>query len=153
MIPIFNTNRISWYMFGAILVIPAEICDELSCEQGKVNGHDQQTDWRRQWQYSSAWKANGVKINDQIWSQHSIKVLFRCWLVMSTRSGWLQSSLGYPIWWKVYTVQGQGHKWNHMSKSARVLKVIKISMDGQGYIVDPTTWSEKKFAKIQILEV
>ena len=35
---------IPWCMFGANLVIPAQICDELSCGQGKVYGQtDRQT--------------------------------------------------------------------------------------------------------------
>ena len=36
--PLFSipTESIPWYMFGANLVIPAKICDELSCGQGKV---------------------------------------------------------------------------------------------------------------------
>ena len=32
------TESIPWCMFGANLVIPAQICDELSCGQGKVYG-------------------------------------------------------------------------------------------------------------------
>ena len=39
MTPIFNTHEsIPWCMFGANLVIPAQICDELSWGQGKVYG-------------------------------------------------------------------------------------------------------------------
>ena len=37
--------HIPWCMFGANLVIPAQICDELSCGQGKVYERtDRQTD-------------------------------------------------------------------------------------------------------------
>ena len=44
------------YCFGANLLIPAQICDELSCGQGKVYGRtdgrtDRQTERRRQRQY------------------------------------------------------------------------------------------------------
>ena len=53
--PLFSipTVSIPWCKFGAKLVIPAQICDELSCGQGKVYGRtdrrtDRQTDWRRQ---------------------------------------------------------------------------------------------------------
>ena len=39
-------------MFGANLMIPAQICDELSSGQGKVNGHtDGRMDRHRQRQY------------------------------------------------------------------------------------------------------
>ena len=43
--PLFSipTENIPWCMFGVNLVIPAQICDELSCGQGKVYG---QTDGR-----------------------------------------------------------------------------------------------------------
>ena len=40
-------ESIPWCMFGANLVIPTEICDELSCGQGKVYGRtDGRTDGR-----------------------------------------------------------------------------------------------------------
>ena len=39
------TESIPWCMFGANFVIPAQICDELSCGQGKVYGQtDRRTD-------------------------------------------------------------------------------------------------------------
>ena len=51
-----------WCMFGAYLAIPDQICDELSCRQGKVYGQtDGQTDRCRQWQYPSGLKGKGVK--------------------------------------------------------------------------------------------
>ena len=56
-------ESILWFMFGANLVIPAKICDELSCRQGKVYG---QTDGRMDGRTDagnnntpSAWKAKG----------------------------------------------------------------------------------------------
>ena len=50
-------------MFCANLVIPTQICDELSCGQGKVYGQtDRQTDRHRQWQYLFGLKGQGVKI-------------------------------------------------------------------------------------------
>ena len=50
-------------MFTANLVIPAQICDELSCGQGKVYGWtDRQMDRRRQRQYPFGLKGQGVKI-------------------------------------------------------------------------------------------
>ena len=53
-------------MFGANLVNPAQICDELSCGQGKVYGRtdgwtDGQTERRRQQQYPVGLKGQGVK--------------------------------------------------------------------------------------------
>ena len=50
-------------MFGANLVIPAQICDELLCGQGKVNGQmdgraDGRTDAGNE-NTPSAWKAKG----------------------------------------------------------------------------------------------
>ena len=61
------TESIPWRMFGANLVIPAQICDELSCGQGKIYGQmdgraDRQTDrWTDAGNDNtpSAWKANG----------------------------------------------------------------------------------------------
>ena len=55
-------------MFGANLLIPAQICDELSCGQGKVYGRmDRETDgWRTDVDNDntpSAWKAEGLKYN------------------------------------------------------------------------------------------
>ena len=55
-------------MFGANLLIPAQICDELLCGQGKVHGRmDGQTDvWRTDGDNDntpSAWKAKGLKYN------------------------------------------------------------------------------------------
>ena len=55
-------KSISWYMFGANLVIPAQICDELSCRQGKVYRQtDRPTDRRRQRQYPFGLKGLGGK--------------------------------------------------------------------------------------------
>ena len=49
----------TWCMFGANLVIPAQICDELSCGQGKVYGQmDGRTDAGND-NTPSAWKAKG----------------------------------------------------------------------------------------------
>ena len=49
-------------MFGANLVIPAQICDKLSCGQGKVHGRtDGRTDRWRQRQYPFGLKGHGVK--------------------------------------------------------------------------------------------
>ena len=45
--PLFSipAGSIPWCMFGANLVIPAQICDKLLCGQGKVYGQtDGQTD-------------------------------------------------------------------------------------------------------------
>ena len=55
-------------MFGANLVILDQICDELSCGQGKVYGRtdgrtDGQTDRRRQRQYPFGLKGQRVKMN------------------------------------------------------------------------------------------
>ena len=47
--PLFSipTENIPWCMFGANLVIPVQVCDELSCGQGKVYGRtDGRTDRR-----------------------------------------------------------------------------------------------------------
>ena len=49
------------YLFGANLMIPAQICDEFSCGQGKVYGQDRLTDMQRQYHFSL--KGHGVKIN------------------------------------------------------------------------------------------
>ena len=59
--PLFSkpTESIPWYMFGANLVIPTQIYDELSCGQGKVYGR---LDRRRQWQYPFGLKGQGVKM-------------------------------------------------------------------------------------------
>ena len=60
--PLFSipAQSITGCMFGANLVIPAQICDELSCGQGKFHGRtDGQTDRCRQRQYHnihSGWK-------------------------------------------------------------------------------------------------
>ena len=45
-------------IFGASLVIPAQICDELSCEQGKVY---RQMDWHHTYNNNTppAWKDKG----------------------------------------------------------------------------------------------
>ena len=59
--PLFSipTESIPWWMFGANLVIPGQIRDELSCRQGKVYGR---TDRRRQRQYPFGLKGQGVKM-------------------------------------------------------------------------------------------
>ena len=72
--PLFSipTESIPWCMFCANLVIPAQICDELSCRQGKVYGRTEegQRDGQRDGQTDgrtdagndntpSAWKVNG----------------------------------------------------------------------------------------------
>ena len=66
--PLFSipTESVIRCMFGANLVIPAQICDELSCGKGKVYGQtdgrtDRQTDRRRQQQYLFGLKGQGVK--------------------------------------------------------------------------------------------
>ena len=62
--PLFSipTESIPWCMFGANLVIPTQICDELSCGQGKVYGRTVgQTDRRRQRQYPFGLKGQRVK--------------------------------------------------------------------------------------------
>ena len=52
-----STESIPWCMFGANLVIPAQICDELSCRQSKVYGRtDGRTDAGND-NTPSAWKA------------------------------------------------------------------------------------------------
>ena len=44
-----SAGSIPWCMFGANLLIPAQICDELSCGQGKIFGRaDRQTDRQTQ---------------------------------------------------------------------------------------------------------
>ena len=60
-------------MFGANLVILAQICDELLCGQGKVKGRtdrktDGQMDRRRQWQYPFSLKGQGVKMLGYVYS-------------------------------------------------------------------------------------
>ena len=60
-------ESIPGYMFAANLVIPAQICEELSCGQGKVyrrtdGWRDGQVDRRRQQQYPFDLKGQGVKI-------------------------------------------------------------------------------------------
>ena len=67
-------ESVLWCMFGANLVILAQICDGLLCGQGKVYGHlwriwsqlpwqtDRQTDRRRQRQYPFSLKGQGVKM-------------------------------------------------------------------------------------------
>ena len=57
--PHFQKQLRVWCTFGANLVILAQICDELSCTQGKVY---RQMDRRRQWQYSFGLKNQGMKI-------------------------------------------------------------------------------------------
>ena len=57
------TESIPWCLFGANLVISAEIYDELSCRQGKVY---EQMDRRRQRQYPFGLKGQGVKIKIKI---------------------------------------------------------------------------------------
>ena len=52
-------ESIAGCMFGANLVIPAQICDELSCGQGKICGQtDGRTDAGKD-NTPSAWKAKG----------------------------------------------------------------------------------------------
>ena len=56
------TESIPWCKFGANLVIPAQICDELSCGQSNVYGRtDGQTGRRRQRQYPFGLKGREVK--------------------------------------------------------------------------------------------
>ena len=63
-IPTENSPRC---MFGANFVIPAQICDELSCGQGKVYGRtDGRMDRRRQWQYPFGLKGQGVKMKTHV---------------------------------------------------------------------------------------
>ena len=53
---------VPWCMFGANLVIPAQICDELSCGQGNVYGRmDRQTGRHKQRQYPFGLKVQRVK--------------------------------------------------------------------------------------------
>ena len=53
---------IPWCMLGVNLVIPVQICHELSCGQGKVYGQtDRQTDGHRQRQYPFGQKGQGEK--------------------------------------------------------------------------------------------
>ena len=56
-------ESIPWCLFGANLVIPAQMCDELSCGQGQVYGQtDEQTDRRTDAGNDNnppAWKAKG----------------------------------------------------------------------------------------------
>ena len=87
--PLFSipTESIPWCMFGAILMILAEICDELSCGQGYVHG---QTDRRRQRQYPFGLKGHGVKTlcklvlvnwlrhSDTKWRYRSVSTLIDC---------------------------------------------------------------------------
>ena len=47
------------YMFGANLGILAQICDELSCRQGKVYRRIGRTDIPKQWQYPFGLKGYG----------------------------------------------------------------------------------------------
>ena len=54
-------ESIPWCMFGANLVILAQICDELLCGQEKFT--DSWTDRRRQWQYPFGLKLQEVKIH------------------------------------------------------------------------------------------
>ena len=55
-----STEIIPGCMFGANLMIPAKICDQLLCGQGQVYGRtDGRTDRRRQHFTPSAWKAKG----------------------------------------------------------------------------------------------
>ena len=68
--PLFSipTETIPWCMFGANLVIPAQICDELSCGQDKVYGRtdgrtDGQADRRRQRQYPFGLKGQRSPLN------------------------------------------------------------------------------------------
>ena len=58
-------------MFGANLVIPAQICNELSCRQGKFT--DGRMDRRRQWQYPFSLKGQGVIMTQGtgIYSSHN----------------------------------------------------------------------------------
>ena len=61
--PLFSitTKSIPWCMFGANLVISAQICDELSCGQGKVYGR---TDGHGQRQYPFRLKGQGGKMSN-----------------------------------------------------------------------------------------
>ena len=111
--PLFSipTESIHWCMCGTNLVNPAQICDELSCGQGKVYGRtDGRTDRRRHRQYSSAWKSR-----DKIcctWIQFLLKyvpISNKPWF--GTKSQW--SSLvthTQPQWvkWLAWNVHIQG---------------------------------------------
>ena len=62
--PLFSipAESIPRSMFGAYLVILVQICDDLSCGQGKVHAQtDRRTDRRRQRQYPFGLKSQGVK--------------------------------------------------------------------------------------------
>ena len=65
MTPIFNTSwEIPKMHILCNLVIPVQVCDELSCRQGKVYRRmDAQMDRHRQWLYPFGLKGQAVKIN------------------------------------------------------------------------------------------
>ena len=72
MVPIFNSSwEYPMIMFGANLVILAEICDDVSCRQAQVYGQtDGRADGRtdtRQRQYPFGLKDQGIKMADCCW--------------------------------------------------------------------------------------
>ena len=110
-------------MFGATLVIPAQICNELSCRQvvwGKTDGQrDRLTDMRAQRQYFISLKSHEVKINqwfyNRIWSLSPMACEKHCpWASVTTkmtvRTPWTHED--YPLNQKGWLPSPALRDWN-----------------------------------------
>ena len=95
-------------MYGANLVIPAQICDKVLCGQGKVYGR---THRRGQWQYPFGLKGQGIMIcdsrsrfltsvSDNFWLSSSLQRYLTTTNSRSQVSCADAASISNPIWWR-----------------------------------------------------
>ena len=99
------TESIPWCMFGANLVISAQICDDLSCGQGKVYGRmDGRTDWwtdgRTQATTIPLWPERPRGKNRYRWNWKSCSKHFHNHMVNTKLSSIIYNDL--YIQWKLY---------------------------------------------------
>ena len=97
-------------MFAANLVIPAQICDELTRGQGEVHGRtDRQMDRRRQRQYPFGLKGQGVKNGHTItciWrrGRHAFNYIHIC--RQSRKYCTTMNHFHHAIWRYIYKTKG-----------------------------------------------
>ena len=93
-----RTESIAWYMFGANLVILAQICDELSCGQGKVYG---QTDGR----------VDGLTQSTTIplWPEMPWGNKIISYVINALRL----ANISTLVWWYFHHQHRKGSKWQH----------------------------------------